>query len=39
MAQKKYVQPRAKMKGNTKLLVVGAIHKGCSSGSSRFKKG
>jgi len=39
MAMKKYVRPRAKTKGNTSLLVVAAIHKGCPSTSSRFKKG
>jgi len=39
MAKKKYAPPRTKMKGNTKSLVVGAIHKGCPSSAGRFKKG
>jgi hypothetical protein len=38
MAKKKYVPPRTKMKGDTKSLVVAAIHKGCSSSSARANK-
>lgn len=37
--KKPYAPPRAKMKGDTKTLVVAAIHKGCPSSSSRAKKG
>lgn len=39
MAKKKYVAPRAKMKGNTKMLVIAAIHKGCPSSAAKSKKG
>lgn len=34
-----YVKPGVKMKGNTKTLVVAAIHKGCPTSSARTKKG
>ncbi|MFA4890053.1 MAG: hypothetical protein WC587_00240 [Candidatus Paceibacterota bacterium] len=37
--EKQYVPPKAEAKGNTKNLVVGAIHKSCSSSSARVKKG
>ena len=37
--KKKYVSPRARKKGDTKSLVVAAIHKGCPSSSARTKKG
>jgi len=39
MIKKKYVRPQARMRGDTKLLIVAAIHKGCPSTTSRFKKG
>ena len=39
MEEKNYIPPRAKMKGDTKSLVVAAVHKGCSSSSARTKKG
>lgn len=35
----KYSPPSAKMKGDTKALVVAAVHKGCPSSSARSKKG
>lgn len=37
--KKEYVPPKAKMKGNTRHLIVGAIHKSCPSSSARVKKG
>ncbi len=39
MAKGSYAPPRANMKGDTKSLVVAAIHKGCPSSSARIKKG
>jgi hypothetical protein len=39
MAEKRYVPPAVKMQGNTKLLIVAAIHKGCPSSSAKSKKG
>jgi hypothetical protein len=37
--KKKYIPPRSKMKGDTKSLVVAAVHKGCPSSTARIKKG
>jgi hypothetical protein len=37
--EKQYVSPKAKVKGNTKHLIVGAIHKSCPSSSAGVKKG
>ena len=37
--KKVYTPPKAKMKGDTKRLVVAAIHKGCPSSAARVKKG
>lgn len=37
--KKIYIPPKAEMKGDTKSLIIAAIHKGCPSSSSRTKKG
>ena len=37
--EKQYVPPKAIAKGDTKNLIVGAIHKSCPSSSARAKKG
>jgi hypothetical protein len=39
MAKKIYSPPKTKMVGNTKQLIVAAIHKGCNSSAARSKKG
>lgn len=36
---KKYSSPAIKKSGKTEGVIIGAIHKGCSSSSSRSKKG
>ena len=37
--KKKYSPPAVKKSGMTEGVVIGAIHKGCNSSSSRSKKG
>lgn len=36
---KKYTPPKILKKGNTKLVIVATVHKGCSSSSAKSKKG
>jgi len=37
--KKSYAKPSARKRGSTKLVIVAAIHKGCSSSTARNKKG
>jgi len=39
MKKKIYVPPRIEKKGDTKNIVIAAVHKGCSSSTAKAKKG